>query len=160
MLALFVFFLIITCTNGHQPVFQAPLNNKNICTVKNCKFEMVIRNEMSMTEKTNFGTGRVSATKAGETFLLDIAQDEGTVLRKLGNYYATQADVYSDLNMTKVQMSENAITADGTRRKLVTINGVFPGPTFEVMEGAEVTGIEMLKTGIKQDRVKAARYFL
>ena len=113
-----------------------------------------------MTEKTNFGTGRVSATKAGETFLLDIAHDEGTVFRKLGNYYATQADVYSDLNMTKVQMSENAITADGTRRKLVTINGVFPGPTFEVMEGAEVSGIEMLKTGRKQDRVKTARYSL
>ena len=141
MLALFVFFLAITSTNGHQPVFQAPLNKKNICTDKNCKFEMVIQNEMSMTEKTNFGTGRVLATKAGETFLLDIEDDEGTVMRKLGNYYATQADVYGDLNMTKVLMSENVITADGTRRKLVAINGVFPGPTFELMEGAEVSGI-------------------
>jgi FtsP/CotA-like multicopper oxidase with cupredoxin domain len=28
---------------------------------------------------------------------------------------------------------------DGTERKIVTINGQFPGPTLEVMEGAEVS---------------------
>jgi FtsP/CotA-like multicopper oxidase with cupredoxin domain len=38
---------------------------------------------------------------------------------------------------TYVDASE-VITADGYRRDVITINGQFPGPTIEVMEGAQV----------------------
>jgi len=97
---------------------------------------MFIRDEFSMTEKI-YGEGRSHITDVGETFLVDIEQgEEGYLKRKLGNYY--NEPTYSDMNNSRVEVSENVITADGVRRKLITINGVFPGPTLEVMEGAEI----------------------
>lgn len=38
----------------------------------------------------------------------------------------------TELNVNQV------ITADGVRRNVITVNGMFPGPTIEVVEGAEV----------------------
>ena len=90
---------------------------------------------MSMTEKI-FGQGRSPVTKVGETFLLDLDQD-GRLHRKLGNYY--NKPLYADMNGTEVDPTDYVITTNGLRRKIVTINGVFPGPTLEVMEGAEVS---------------------
>ena len=34
--------------------------------------------------------------------------------------------------------NEDVITADGVQRNIITINGMFPGPTMEVMQGAQV----------------------
>ncbi len=39
----------------------------------------------------------------------------------------------------KVVPGDDVITADGFIRDLITINGQFPGPTLEVLEGAEVS---------------------
>ena len=33
---------------------------------------------------------------------------------------------------------EEAITADGVQRNVIVVNDQFPGPTLEVMEGAQV----------------------
>merc|ERR1719443_979031 len=87
-----------------------------------------------MTEKI-YGQGRNPITKTGETFMVDISQ-EGHLLRNLGNFYNKPR--YADMNRTRIQATDNVITANGLRRKIITINGVFPGPTLEVMEGAEV----------------------
>ena len=87
---------------------------------------------MSMTEKIE--PGRSPVTKEGETFLVEL--DNGQLHRKLGSYY--NKPLYADMNGTEIGATDSVITADGSRRKLVTINGVFPGPTLEVMEDAEV----------------------
>jgi hypothetical protein len=34
---------------------------------------------------------------------------------------------------------DDVITADGFVRSVITINGMFPGPTLEVMEGVQVS---------------------
>ena len=137
MRALLLLICALASSNGHKPAFQTALTSENVCRGKICKFKMVIRQEMSMTEKRNFGTGKTPISRPGETFLLDIGP-EGDLIRRLGHYYAEDQEKYGNMSGKMVPVSENTITADGLRRPLVTINGVFPGPTFEVMEGAEV----------------------
>ena len=127
--------LTISC-HGHQPAYQTPLGGEKICKDQICKFQLTFRDELSMTEKI-VGQGRNPVTRSGETFLVAIEEgEEGFLQRKLGNYY--NEPTYADLNNSRIQVSENVITADGVRRKLISINGVFPGPTLEVMEGVEV----------------------
>jgi len=72
-------------------------------------------------------------------------------------YYTPKGSYNVELNGTRLQITENSfrkeekaplagsfvnsddvITADGFRRELITINDQFPGPTIEVMKGAEV----------------------
>ena len=74
--------------------------------------------------------------QSGETFLLELKN--GSLVQKLGTFY--QQKTYKDLeNMNIQNVTDNVITADGVQRPLITINGVFPGPTLEVMEGSEVS---------------------
>ena len=87
---------------------------------------------MSMTRKVM--DGRI--WQSGETFLLELKN--GSLVQKLGTFY--QQKTYKDLeNMNIQNVTDNVITADGVQRPLITINGVFPGPTLEVIEGSEVS---------------------
>ena len=134
ILAFLLIFELFHLSFTHQPAYQNSL--EDVCNEKICKFHLSIREEMSMTEK--YQPGRSLVTTAGETMRLDFDKEskEGYLIRKLGHYFNKPS--YSDLNGTRVQLSNNVITADGFRRKLITINGVFPGPTLQVKEGVEV----------------------
>ena len=73
--------------------------------------------------------------KSGETFLLELKN--GSLVQKLGTFY--QQKIYKDLEDMNIEnVTDNLITADGVQRPIITINGVFPGPTLEVIEGSEV----------------------
>ena len=77
--------------------------------------------------------------KSGETFSLELKN--GSLVQKLGTFY--QQHIYKDLENMKIEnVTDNVITADGVQRPIITINGVFPGPTLEVMEGSEVSTLE------------------
>ena len=81
--------------------------------------------------------------QSGETFLLELKN--GSLVQKLGTFY--QQKTYKDLeNMNIQNVTDNVITADGVQRPLITINGVFPGPTLEVIEGSEVSTYIVLHT--------------
>lgn len=113
------------------PVFQRKLDKNQICREKICKFTLTLRDEFSMTRRVR--PGRIWVE--GETYLLEM--QNGKVIQKLGTYY--RQPLYSDLENAEItNITDDVITADGVRRSLVTINDVFPGPTFEVMEGSEV----------------------
>merc|ERR1719295_1912200 len=104
--------LMISC-RGHQPAYQNPLGGEKICKDDICKFHLSIRDEFSMTEKI-FGEGRSPITAPGETFLVAIEEgEEGFLQRKLGNYY--NEPTYADMNNSRIEVSENVITADGVR---------------------------------------------
>ena len=45
---------------------------------------------------------------------------------------------------SRVVSPDDVITVDGFQRFVITINGMFPGPTVEVLEGAEVRQIDIL----------------
>ena len=88
-------------------------------------------------------------------FTLNIQYDRTLVYRDQengGNAYDVQ------LNGTKLEIVENShkqreydgtigryvnsddvITCDGRKRTIIVINGQFPGPTLEVMEGSQVS---------------------
>ena len=94
---------------------------------------------MSMTRKVM--DGRI--WQSGETFLLELKN--GSLVQKLGTFY--QQKTYKDLeNMNIQNVTDDVITADGVQRPLITINGVFPGPTLEVIEGSEVSTYTELHT--------------
>ena len=147
--------LCLRCCDAREPAFQKQLDPEKVCKEDICKFHLSVRDEMSMTEKI-YGQGRNPITKTGETFMVDISQ-EGHLLRDLGNFYNKPR--YADMNRTRIQATDNVITANGLRRKIITINGVFPGPTLEVMEGAEVNlGEEYLKT-VKKYKATVVLFF-
>ena len=94
---------------------------------------------MSMTRKVM--DGRI--WQSGETFLLELKN--GSLVQKLGTFY--QQKTYKDLeNMNIQNVTDNVITVDGVQRPIITINGVFPGPTLEVIEGSEVSTYTVLHT--------------
>ena len=43
------------------------------------------------------------------------------------------------LDIASNQVSSNIVTADGRARNVLLVNGQFPGPTIEVMEGSTVS---------------------
>ena len=118
-----------------MPAFQKKLDSENVCKEKICKFHLTLRDEMSMARKVK--EGRI--WKSGETFFLELKN--GSLVQNLGTFY--QQKIYKDLeNMNIENVTDNVITADGVQRPIITINGVFPGPTLEVMEGREVSTLE------------------
>ncbi len=72
--------------------------------------------------------------KQGETLL--VAMKNGKLIQKRGMFY--QQPIYDDQDGIEVNATDDVITADGVQRSLITINGVFPGPTLQIMEGSEV----------------------
>ena len=134
-----IFIILIKICHARLPVFQQKLDSGNVCKEKICKFHLTLRDEMSMTRKVM--DGRI--WQSGETFLLELKN--GSLVQKLGTFY--QQKTYEDLeNMNIQNVTDNVITADGVQRPLITINGVFPGPTLEVIEGSEVSTYIVLHT--------------
>ena len=130
-----IFIILIKICHTSLPAFQQKLDSGNVCKEKICKFHLTLRDEMSMARKVM--EGRI--WKSGETFSLELKN--GSLVQKLGTFY--QQKIYKDLENVNIEnVTDNVITADGVQRPIITINGVFPGPTLEVMEGSEVSTLE------------------
>ena len=66
-----------------------------------------------------------------------LKMEDDKLLQTRGYWY--QQPLYEkeqDVEITNV--TDDVITADGVTRSIITVNEQFPGPTLEVMEGAEV----------------------
>ena len=134
-----IFIILIKICHASLPAFQQKLDSENVCKEKICKFHLTLRDEMSMAKKVM--KGRI--WKSGETFSLELKN--GSLVQKLGTFY--QQHIYKDLENMKIEnVTDNVITADGVQRPIITINGVFPGPTLEVIEGSEVSTYTELHT--------------
>jgi len=113
------------------PYFVKPSGKNDICKEKVCEFTLTIREEMTMTRK--YRQGKIFET--GETMVLKMEDDK--LLQTRGYWY--QQPLYEkeqDVEITNV--TDDVITADGVTRSIITVNEQFPGPTLEVMEGAEI----------------------
>ncbi|XP_065052890.1 uncharacterized protein LOC135682090 [Rhopilema esculentum] len=127
---LLLLLLCIRLGKCNQQAFQKASSSGEICKENICKFVLTLREELSMTRTIR--PGRIWTS--GETFLLQL--ENGRLIQRLGTFY--QQKVYNDYDGLVVNATTDTITADGVRRSLITINGQFPGPMLEVMEGSEV----------------------
>ena len=91
-----------------------------LCQGPICEYTFVIRHSRTMTYRRDYNVYNVGM-EGKDLVLLNssyhIAPTEGRVV--------TPADVH---------------TADGVPRNIIVINGEFPGPAIEVMEGTQVQG--------------------
>ncbi|KAK2174469.1 hypothetical protein NP493_799g00035 [Ridgeia piscesae] len=86
----------------------------DICRDPVCEFTFVIRRTSSMTYRGSSGTLYNVALNGTR-----LQQDDDAAV----GYFINPSDV---------------ITLDGFTRDLIVVNDIFPGPTIEVMEGAQV----------------------
>ena len=98
----------------------------DICTSSVCEFELVIAMQQSL----------VYQPPGGRNFDVDL--DPDGVLRVVNSTARPTAN-FSEFIGLPVPDPRKVITVDGVKRNLFTINGQFPGPTLEVMEGAKVS---------------------
>ena len=94
--------------------------NAEICFEKVCEYEMVLRWERTMVYRTN--------DKA-----FDVKMEDGQMKLTSNSLRVDDEEIGETVDPSKV------ITADGFERDVITINGGFPGPTIEVVKGAQVS---------------------
>ena len=100
--------------------------NCAICTDTVCKYELVLRHQKTMTYTTSDSNGQPVAYDVGLS---------GSNLVTLSNVFRSSQDPNVGLTVSP----DTVITADGySPRYIVTINDLFPGPTIEVVQGAQV----------------------
>ena len=97
-----------------------------ICTRDVCEYDFVLRYSQSMVWFDR-------ADADGSVHSYDV-QLNGSDLVISPNSFRSQ----SNSMIGTVVSPEDVITADGFQRNIITINGEFPGPTLEVMAGAQV----------------------
>lgn len=91
------------------------------CFASICEFTFVVSESRTMTFRTEDGSASY-----------DVKMDEKGTLKLAPNLWHTQVP---NITLTPAKVH----TADGSgRRNIILVNGQFPGPTLEVMEGAEV----------------------
>ena len=104
------------------------------CFASICEFTFVITESRTMTFRTEDGSASY-----------DVKMDGKGTLKLAPNLWHTRVP-----NITFTP--DKVHTADGSgRRNIILVNGHFPGPTLEVMEGAEVAVKvvnELVKEGI------------
>lgn len=100
-----------------------PLNG-DICTTMVCQYDFDVRLGRTMTYRT-----------PDESKTLPV-QLNGTRLQVVENQFYLKAQVPE---VGQFLLPEEVTTADGFERDIITINGGFPGPTIEVLEGAQVS---------------------
>ena len=98
--------------------------NSNICVKKVCEFTFVVHHTRTMLYH--------HPTKGAYDVQL-----QGKDLRTVENTLKRRPDEV----IGRVVNASEVITADGYPRNIIMINGQFPGPTLEVMEGAQVGGV-------------------
>ncbi|CAH1274669.1 Hypp5360 [Branchiostoma lanceolatum] len=89
-----------------------------MCTDAVCEFTLVVRYAWTMTHTGS--NGKVNGVKILTNGSLQVKNS-----------------VFPDVDGPIVPMEE-VITADGVQRNVIVVNEQFPGPTLEVMEGAQV----------------------
>ena len=94
-----------------------------ICDKKICSYEFVIRRVRSMTYQAE--NSEVYSTIWNGTHL-------EVVMNRFRKFEADMAVIGKAVKM------EEVITLDGFVRNVIVVNGKFPGPTIEVMEGSQV----------------------
>ena len=100
------------------------LTTATICTDTTCHFDLEIRQRRSMTYTTSDGVTFNVAWNATERRLQIVEND----FHKKVDHDVIGSFVDAD----------DVITTDGYAKTVYVINGEFPGPTLEVMEGALV----------------------
>ncbi len=91
----------------------------DICTSNICEYSFTIRHQETMVYR---GQGKTVNVRLNGTDLLTTANQMRL----------------NDVTMGAKVNNSDVITADGFERLVITINGQFPGPTIEVLEGAQV----------------------
>ena len=99
-----------------------------ICYSRVCRFDLVISGQESLVYRpANFvGPG---------TFDVDL---DGQDLRVVNNSFRP-TEIWPNIIGQVVPNPLDVMTLDGIKRVVITINGQFPGPTLEVVEGAQVS---------------------
>lgn len=103
-----------------------------ICTDEVCEYEFDIAWGRTMTA---YHGSRAFAVK-----------EDGKGLREAESLYRKREDYPETIG--KALSPDVVITADGVERDVITINGQFPGPVIEVMEGTEVRRKGVIRGGI------------
>ena len=98
-----------------------------ICYSRVCKFDLVISGQESHVYRPADFVGP-------GTFDVDI---DGQDLRVVNSSFRP-TEIWPNVIGQVVPNPLDVITLDGVKRIIITINGQFPGPTLEVVEGAEV----------------------
>ena len=93
-----------------------------ICTTPVCEFQLDVRWGRSMVYRTPNGR---------DAYNVEL---DGGRLRTVANGYRV-----GDPMVGRYVDPDQVHTGDGYPRTLIEINGQFPGPTLEVMEGAQVS---------------------
>ena len=102
-----------------------------ICTSNVCSYDFVLRHLKTMTYITKLpGAVRPST--------YDVILNGSNLTIAANLYRPANRSGVIDPNIGKTVSSDDAITADGYPRYIVTINDQFPGPTIEVTQGATV----------------------
>ncbi|XP_078590744.1 uncharacterized protein LOC144870452 isoform X1 [Branchiostoma floridae x Branchiostoma japonicum] len=117
-----IIILIMSALVAAQSVLSQP------CTDSVCHFSLVIRRTKTMTHTRNLNGRRdTNSVKLRDDGRLEL-------FSPLGNPAHPGKE---NVNGTLVPMEE-VITTDGVQRNVITVNDMFPGPTIEVVEGAQV----------------------
>ena len=111
-------------------------SDTEICEKSKCSFNLVIQQRRSMTY----------TDPSGFTYNVDWNQ-EAQRLQIVANSFhqVVNEGVAHPSNASLLGTfvdPEDVITLDGTRRNIYIINGQYPGPTLEFMEGAEVSEVK------------------
>ena len=107
---------------------------KNICREARCEYFFSVRHARSMTYHTHGVTYNVMSNGTRLVIAENSLRPEGST-SKIGQ------EVPAD----------DVITLDGVPATLITINNQFPGPTLEVMEGAEVRETRSFCAGLNDN---------
>ena len=100
--------------------------NCDICSDTVCKYDFILRRHKTMTYTTSDSNGQ------NATYDVSLS---GSNLVTVSNLFRLSRDQNVGLSLS----SDDVITADGySPRYVITINDQFPGPTIEVMQGAQV----------------------
>ena len=104
----------------------------DICTSNECSYEFTVRRVMSLTHRP-----------PGSSQLYNVILND-TVLQHAENSFNPKDKSPHDGVVGTPVDPDDVISLDGNPRNVIVINDQFPGPTIEVMEGAQVGVIKNL----------------
>ena len=106
----------------------------DICTSNECSYEFTVRRVMSMTHRP-----------PGSSQLYNVILNDTVLLHTENSFNPKDKSPHADVVGTSVD-PDDVITLDGNPRNVIVINDQFPGPTIEVMEGAQVCVVSQSST--------------
>ncbi len=104
---------------------QVQLCSPEICSAVHCKYDFAVRWSRTMVYHTPDGRAAYNVVP------------EGDKLKIVSNQYHPASDPWVGQYVDPTDVH----TADGYPRAIIEINGQFPGPTIQVMQGALVSKI-------------------